>query len=814
MDKAGILTQSEGRELLSKARWIWPEGYMYLYNHFAQFRHDFELPKGLKGIPAQALFHITADKGYRLYVNGKHVCRGPARGYQSHWPFDTVDLRSYLQEGHNWISVEAYNPGISTFVYLHYTKAGMICAADWGKVKISSNLNDWQMRRSPAHEIQTARLSMQLDFQEHYNAAADDRKWITSAKAPKGWEPKIFKFGQSINNFPFGQPPYDDVEERQIPLLREDLLIPEAVTGQGIGKNASGYESCKNVSWFWLDHELESVKKWADGSGIKSSKTSKGLQVIIPPAANDSFNAVTVDLGQIIPGTLELEVKGASGSEIIDLQYHQCLRKGYPEYIQPGQACHAAFASRYRPAKGSSSHEFFHVVGIRHITVVARDLKKPLTINLRWRRAIYPFTMEGGFECSDEVLNQIHDACRVTQQACSLDAYVDTPWREQAQWWGDARVQARNTFYLDGDARLLARGIRSIAGQRAPQGLTYGHAPTCSGWCILPDFALTWIMTIWDYYWQTGEIDIFHEQRARIDEILEYFESPAAMGKDGLLIYDRRFWLFEDWATLPKEHIPTFLNLWYIYTVEYYAKMLKAAGDNKAYRKWSDKISKRRKLVESKLLDKKAGLFFAGYNDKGKKLNPPSVHDQVLAVMTGLNSKSEEKMMNKKLVPFIKGKKVTGAVPSAFWSTYLFECLGQKGYGEEVIDYIKKMWTPMLTTGTTWEGYDWGEGANTTCSHAWSAHPCYHMVNIIAGINQTAPAWKEISWSPVFIKGMSHASAIIPTPQGKIIAGWKIEDGKKVLNITIPKGVKVSCELAGLPKTINKTGKHEFIIKG
>ena len=99
---------------------------MYLNNHFAQFRRDLRLRSPGK----VALLHITADKSYKLFVNGRYVCRGPARGYQSHWPFDSVDIRPYLKPGHNWISVEAYNPGISTFQYLHLTRAGLLCAPE------------------------------------------------------------------------------------------------------------------------------------------------------------------------------------------------------------------------------------------------------------------------------------------------------------------------------------------------------------------------------------------------------------------------------------------------------------------------------------------------------------------------------------------------------------------------------------------------------------------------------------------------------------------------------------------------------------
>src|SRR3972149_521002 len=109
-------------------------------------------------------------------------------------------------------------------------------------------------------------------------------------------------------------------------------------------------------------------------------------------------------------------------------------------------------------------------------------------MQLRLRETVYPLKITGQFKSGDRVLNDIHRICVQTQKVCCLDSYVDTPWREQAQWWGDARVQAQNTVHLSGDMRLLARGIRSVGAQRTPNGLTYGHAPTIAHGCILPDF--------------------------------------------------------------------------------------------------------------------------------------------------------------------------------------------------------------------------------------------------------------------------------------------------------------------------------------
>ncbi|MFA6204566.1 MAG: hypothetical protein WC710_15415, partial [Gallionella sp.] len=69
------------------ACWIWPDNHCWdLHNSYAQFRRRFELEM----VPDHAPAWITADQSYRLWVNGRPVCRGPARGFQDHWPCDQV----------------------------------------------------------------------------------------------------------------------------------------------------------------------------------------------------------------------------------------------------------------------------------------------------------------------------------------------------------------------------------------------------------------------------------------------------------------------------------------------------------------------------------------------------------------------------------------------------------------------------------------------------------------------------------------------------------------------------------------------------
>ncbi len=806
------------RHPLRQARWYWPQSLMYLYNHFAQFRRDFELSK----VPAAAPFFITADKEYRLWVNGRYVCRGPARGYQAHWPYDEVDLAPFLQPGHNWLAVEAYNPGISTFQYLHAGRAGLLCAppgrapgnkqwaAAWEKAP-------WQMRRSPAHRTQTARYSLQLDFQEHVDLAADDRSWIYAAQPPENWNPNYYPEGsQQFLDFPFGQWPYDTVEARGIPLLRETRVTPQQVTCHAFGPCAADYASWENVSWGWYE-EMKQVTTWQPGTEVPAKVEDGALVVEVAPAGGSGgggggggWHAVTIDLGQMIVGHLEIQAQGACGGEIVDFQHYQCLRDGIPRMLKPGEGCAVAMANRLQLAPGSCRHEFFHPLGFRHVTLIVREASRPITLRLQARSIGYPFTMTGQFDSSDATLNGIHTACRRTQQLCALDAYVDTPWREQAQWWGDARVQAANTFHLDGDPRLLARGIRSLAGQTTSFGLTFGHAPTVAGSCILPDFALTWILTNWDYYWQTGDTTLARQMWPTMKRVLGYFRTREARGLYGLLRHDRRYWYFGDWAQLCKDEIPTFLNLWYLVTLDRLIPLLTAAGKPSEAAHLEAERRGHTELVLKHLFDPGQQLFIAGLNAQGQPVEQPAVHEQTLALLLNLCPQAHETMIHQRLLPYLADQDLPGARPSAFWSTYVLEEMGRRGYGAQGVDFIRRHWQPMLSTGTTWEGFDWNEEHGWSCSHAWTAHPSYHLVQILGGIRQTGVAWSTISFAPQFLPGLERVHCRVPSPKGPIEVQWQREGAGIRGILALPEGVSARPELPGQAAQTWAPGTHAF----
>src|SRR5450432_603246 len=69
------------------------------------FRKSFDL----NTIPGKMLVHVSADNRYKLFVNGKQVLMGPARGDLTHWNFETLDIAPFLRTGRNIIAARVWN---------------------------------------------------------------------------------------------------------------------------------------------------------------------------------------------------------------------------------------------------------------------------------------------------------------------------------------------------------------------------------------------------------------------------------------------------------------------------------------------------------------------------------------------------------------------------------------------------------------------------------------------------------------------------------------------------------------------------------
>lgn len=743
--------------IFAKSLWIWTsDRTMNSIDDRIQARKTFYL----EYIPENCPICLSADAAYILYVNGQYVTRGPARGFHGNWPYDRVDISPFLHKGRNVIAILGYQYGISTFSYIYGNEAGIILAGTIDDVVLNTNCS-WKIRHAPGYKKNIARLSLQLGFQELYDAETDPlEKWKDIEYDDTEWNNSV------LTTRPPGAMPWHSFEERGIPLLTNTIISPEKIIGESAWLSDPNYSTPQNLVSLYLAEKHE----WIEYNG-------KGKADLLHFAAweKNETHALLLDFSKEVVGNLIIEIDTSDNTAIIDLLATESISTITPDLGNPETLyCKMAFGNRIRPNKGITRHDFFSIWGFRYLVVIVRGNASALSAKITLRQTLYPLNINGKFETSNQRMNSIWKMCCQTQQNCMIDAYVDCPWREQAQWWGDAFVHAKNTFMLSPDARLLNRGIRQIGTQKTFSGLTYAHAPTSSHQCIIPDFSLVWLMSHWLYYWQTSDDSLFIGMKSRIIEVLEYFRLNT--GDKGLLIYDERYWLFLDWCNeLHKDGISTVLNLQYLLTLQQLQQLASVTKQKDMEKECHIRSERIIKSIKKYLYDRFDGWIWDGIDQDGNVVKQQSPHVAAMAILTNIFPECHQHLIDKILLPLVRAEKPRNILmPSTFFMYYIFEALKQYGYNRDIIDCILRWWGEWIDDGlsTLPENWHWQQfrGESSLC-HAWSAHPIVHFTEIIIGIKQTSPGWDSITFSPLMSKG-GRANGIIPTPYGNIAAGW------------------------------------------
>jgi len=402
-----------------QASWIW-----LLDRNFNEggrrvfFRKSFEVAE----IPGSAPLRITADSRYMLYVNGKFVNYGSERsGYNGSWPADTVDIAPFLQTGKNVLAVRVIHLTPDIFCQPAALLGGLLF--ELPSLGLFSD-NSVKVFEPQGFGRRTFKTSFQYVWQEHADLNLIPHNWQSTNFDDSAW--KNADYCRHSETEPYGR-----IVPRETPLFSCRLIEP-VLTMQSAWQGKDAPDAADEpVALYCRENP-----RWE-------------------PAANGTVRAELYDFRRTRPGTILLEYSGASGSEWVDLIFTEsALPDGKPFVRAPEDAGQVATAARVKLAPGSGSHELDMPVGMRFTIAVIRG-GKGVNIRIFLRDLSYPWHFTGEFHASEKLLNDLYTMAVNTQKACAADTYTDCPWREQVQWWGDARIQAINTFALSTDTTLL-----------------------------------------------------------------------------------------------------------------------------------------------------------------------------------------------------------------------------------------------------------------------------------------------------------------------------------------------------------------------
>lgn len=183
---------------------------------YVYFRYEFDL----NGKPEKAEINLYASSRFALWVNGQYINFGPIRSYPQHPYYDTFDIKPYLNQGKNIISIKAMLNGMETFQLPYHTGAFIA----WGEILAGNqtvNLatpGNWICRRAQGYHPEVPRFSFAKGPIEVYDARAEPDDFLSTRINNDYWQKPVLLTHQNA---------YGKLLKRTIPCLTQDIVKPK-----------------------------------------------------------------------------------------------------------------------------------------------------------------------------------------------------------------------------------------------------------------------------------------------------------------------------------------------------------------------------------------------------------------------------------------------------------------------------------------------------------------------------------------------------------------------------------------------------------
>lgn len=744
--------QSEIDSRLYNGRWpaYWislPNEPVNVYGVY-HFRKTIEL----SDFTEKFIVHVSADNRYKLYINGQLISLGPARGDIYNWNFETVDLAPYLKKGKNTIAAVVWNfAEHSPLAQISFKQTGFILQGNTDKEEIVNTNSSWKCTRNNAYSPWNKPVIGYYAAGSGEQLEAKDYLW--------GWE----------------QPEYDDSEWID---AHQDIT--------GAMKGGQDYPGRLLVPSPIppMEMEVERLSSVRHQEGIRCDENfpSKRKSFIIP--ANSKVQ-ILLDNKHLTTGYLSIMLSKGKNSEI---------EIGYAESLYTDEKT-AAKGNRdevtgkkfigYQDkiiADGGNNRNITTLWWRtwRYINLSITTGDEPLIFeDIYGTTSRYPFENKSSFSAPEnEYLSKILDVGWRTARLCANETYMDCPYYEQLQYFGDARIQAMVTMYNTHDNYMVKNALEQGRQSIIADGITMSRYPSGLHQFI-SSFSLWWICSGHDYWMYRGDETYLKSLLPAYRGILAWYEQWL---KDDYSLNYVPYWFFADWSNgfptgepiREKEGNSAFQDLLYIIALESAAQMEDSFGMKSMAKHYQDISSNIRRTFNSKYWNASRELFADTHDHRNY-----SQHVNTLAILAKIIEGDEAANL---MIKLLNDKSLTQA--TIYFRYYLHQALKKSGMGDLFLNNLQ-IWKDQLSLGlTTWA--EQPEPSRSDC-HAWGASPNIEFYRIVLGIDSDSPGFRRIRIAPS-LSMLKEVSGSMPHPEGSISVSYKLsETGTFTASIDLPK---------------------------
>ncbi len=687
--------------------------------------------------PQKFIVHVSADNRYRLFVNGKSVCVGAARGDILNWNFETIDIASELVAGKNVIAALVWNMGEYLPGAQITKKTAFILQGNSEKEKAVNTNDSWKVTQNEAYSP----LYDLAKLQTFMSVGAGDE--VRGAQYVWNWQGLDFK----DENW---------TKPRQL----------EMGTPKGVGTGADWYLVPRTIPL--MEEKQQRINKIARSEGATiSDNFLKGTAVTIPPNTKATLLLDQTFLTNAYP---QLLVSGGKGANV-ELTYAEALfdkkdSKGNRNEINE-KSIKGQYDIFYFEGGENRLYSTLWFRTYRYMEMKIETKENALIINdLYGVFTGYPFEEKASFTSNDNSLKDIWNVGWRTARLCALETYVDCPYYEQLQYVGDTRIQALISLYVAGDDRLMRKAIIDFDNSRIPEGLTQSRYPS-STQQIIPTFSLFWTNMVYDYFMHRKDDEFVKAQLQGMENVLAWYEKHLDNQKN--MLSGMEWWNFVDWARewpwVTEKNIggepqgshegnSSIITFQYAYSLNLAAKVFDYYGKTTQANHYKQLAQKIAKSTFALCLDKNKGII-GDTPDKQQF----SQHAIIMGILSeGIPAEQRKSFMDKVLQDksLIQG--------TFYFRFYLTQALKKSEMSELYYSNLTP-WREMLSMGLT----TFAENPEPTRSdcHAWSSSPNYDFLATICGIMPSKAGFESVLIQPA-LGELQNVEAKMPHPQGEI----------------------------------------------